>query len=182
MKDNRVFKTEPLTGHRPECSQHIPPPPVESSPGRFHWIESLTDRPARFFIQNGATAEFVRCDSSWTLNFNEALDFLSLERAVRWGRKELHTSFQVIRMRENQLRDSINIAVQPVLWPEVAGALTAHPGARLRLRRPASRAGATGSLAQPKALEKPAPAKGSGFDCPDGRLALETKQTVAQPA
>jgi len=52
----------------------------------------------KFYIQDCQTAQFMRCDSSWSADFDEALDFLSERRAYFFGIKELKNSFQILKV------------------------------------------------------------------------------------
>jgi hypothetical protein len=52
----------------------------------------------KFYIQDSQTAEFIRCDSTWSADLNEALDFLSERRAFFFGMKELGNSFQILKV------------------------------------------------------------------------------------
>jgi len=72
----------------------------------------------KIFLQNCKTAEFIRCDSEWTLDVNEALDFLSVRRAVSFGMMQLKTAFQVVRCEPNRLPCAVIFAMSNLLWPE----------------------------------------------------------------
>jgi hypothetical protein len=52
----------------------------------------------KFFLQDCQTMKFMRCDSTWTVDVTEALDFLSERRAFFWGMKELKHSFQILKI------------------------------------------------------------------------------------
>jgi hypothetical protein len=52
----------------------------------------------KFLIQDCQTAEFMRCDSSWGVDINEAFDFLSERRAFLFGMKDLKNSFKIIKV------------------------------------------------------------------------------------
>jgi len=73
---------------------------------------------AKVFLQDCRTAEFMRCDSMWTTDFNEAMDFLSVRRAVAFGMKELKNSFQVMRVEPGRLVGAVVIAISNLSWPE----------------------------------------------------------------
>jgi hypothetical protein len=70
------------------------------------------------YLQDCKTAEFIRCDSKWTLDMNEALDFLSVRRAVSFGMTELKNSFQVVQRESNDLPGALIIAISNLLRPE----------------------------------------------------------------
>jgi hypothetical protein len=72
----------------------------------------------KIFLQDCKTAEFMRCDSGWTVDCDEALDFLSVRRAVSFGMKELKDSFQVVQTEPNGLPGTILIAISNLSWPE----------------------------------------------------------------
>lgn len=52
----------------------------------------------KFYLQDCQTSEFMRCDSSWGADINEALDFLSERRAFFFGMKELKNPFQILKV------------------------------------------------------------------------------------
>jgi hypothetical protein len=84
-------------------------------------IASLAvNRPAvaKVFLQDCQTAKFIRCDSMWTADSNEALDFLSIRRAVAFGMKELKNSFQIMQVESNALSGVVVIAISNLSWPE----------------------------------------------------------------
>jgi hypothetical protein len=53
----------------------------------------------KFFLQDCRSAKFMRCDSSWSADINEALDFLSERRAIFFGMKELEDSFRILKVK-----------------------------------------------------------------------------------
>ncbi len=69
----------------------------------------------QFFLQDGKTAKFIRCDSLWTLDIAEALDFGSVQRAIFFGLKELKNSFQVLQVDSTGLSVFIT-AIPHVQW------------------------------------------------------------------
>ena len=70
----------------------------------------------KIFLQDCKTAQFIRCDSAWTLDINEALNFLSARRAVSFGVKELKNSFQVVRIESNEVLGTIIMAISNLRW------------------------------------------------------------------
>jgi hypothetical protein len=72
----------------------------------------------KVFLQDCRTSEFMRCDSMWTTDFNEAMDFLSVRRAVAFGMKELKNSFQIMRVEPGRLAGAVVIAISNLSWPE----------------------------------------------------------------
>ena len=121
MNENRIFQTEPPTRPQPNSPQRVPLTGEEADSGRFNSDESVEDRSVKFFIMNCKTAEFVRCDSLWTQEFNEALDFLSVQGAICWGVKELKASFQIVKIQMNRVLGSIKIVIPPLLWSKTSG-------------------------------------------------------------
>jgi hypothetical protein len=178
MKENRVIDPGTMSGSRPDFSHRIPAPVGESGHDRFNGSGNLSDQALRYFIRSCTTSEFIRCDSLWTLNFSEALDFLSLERAVYWGRKELKTPFEVIKAGQNQFLDSIEIAVLPLLWPKASDLAS---GSRLRrpARNSALRAGPVCSAAPTPPLTNTAPAKRAAMQSPNGSPVLNVPEIFA---
>jgi hypothetical protein len=52
----------------------------------------------KFFLQDCRTAKFMRCDSTWSADINEALDFLSERRATFFGLKDSEDSFRILKV------------------------------------------------------------------------------------
>ena len=106
----------------------------------------------KIFLQDCKTAKFIRCDSAWSLDCNEAMDFLSVRRAVSFGMKELKDSFQVRRAEFDGLPGPVLIAISNLSWPEGSqSALTislAHALPKL-LRAPGSIGGRVAVPASP---------------------------------
>jgi hypothetical protein len=121
MNESRIFQTEPPVRLLPNAPQRVPVTEEEADNGRFNGDESVEDRSVKFFIMNCKTAEFVRCDSLWTREFNEALDFLSVQGAICWGVKELKASFQIVKIQMNRVLGSIKIVIPPLLWSKTSG-------------------------------------------------------------
>ena len=69
----------------------------------------------RFLLQDSKTGKFIRCDSLWTLDTSEALDFGSVQRAVFFGLKELKDSFQVLKVDATGLSTFIT-SIPHVQW------------------------------------------------------------------
>ena len=101
------------------------------------------------YLQDCKTAEFIRCDSKWTLDMNEALDFLSVRRAVSFGMTELKNSFQVVQRESNGLPGALIIAISNLLRPECS---------QLALKVPVKNA-----MPEPKTARAPFP---SGSNAP----------------
>jgi hypothetical protein len=52
----------------------------------------------KFFLQDCLTSKFMRCDSTWSADINEALDFFSERRAFFFGMKELGDPFRILKI------------------------------------------------------------------------------------
>jgi hypothetical protein len=72
----------------------------------------------KVFLQDCKTAKLMRCDSMWTEEFHEAMDFLSVRSAVAFGMKELRDSFQLMRIESNEFSGVVTIAISNLSWPE----------------------------------------------------------------
>jgi CheY-like chemotaxis protein len=75
-------------------------------------------------LQNCRSGKFMRCDSIWTADINEALNFLSVRRAVSFGMKELKDPFQVLQIGKNDPVGAVIITISnlpgsPHLVPKV---------------------------------------------------------------
>jgi CheY-like chemotaxis protein len=66
-------------------------------------------------LQNCKTGQFMRCDSLWTLDIKEALNFLSVRRAISFGMNELKDSFRVLQIEESNLLGNVIIAISNLL-------------------------------------------------------------------
>jgi len=95
------------------------------------------------YLQDCKTAEFMRCDSKWTLDMNEALDFLSVRRAVSFGMTEMKSSFQVVQRESNDLPGALIIAISNLLRPECS--------------RPALKFSVKNAMPEPKTTRAPFP-------------------------
>jgi hypothetical protein len=73
----------------------------------------------KIFLQDSNTAQFMRCDSTWAMDIQEALDFLSVQRAVFFGMKELKEPFQVVQAEPDGLQSPITITIPQLQWPKV---------------------------------------------------------------
>ena len=116
MNDNRVLHVESLTRLESKNPQRVSVTDEEADHGSFNLDESAEDQIVKYFIMNSKTAEFVRCDSLWTPEFKEALDFLSVQGAICWGVKELKASFQIVKIQMNRVLGSIKIVIPPLFW------------------------------------------------------------------
>jgi len=56
------------------------------------------DQRIKFILQDCLTGKFMRCDSMWSDDMDEALDFLSAPRAVFYGMKELKAEFYLLQI------------------------------------------------------------------------------------
>jgi CheY-like chemotaxis protein len=62
-------------------------------------------------LQDSKTGKFMRCDFVWTANIKEALDFLSVKRAVHFGMSELKEPFCVLQIGENDPLGTVIITI-----------------------------------------------------------------------
>lgn len=82
--------------------------PAEAPPG------------VKIVVRNCETGKFMRCDSVWTVDINEALNFRSIQRAVSFGMNELKDPFQVLQIEKNDHSGAVisaitNLHVRPNL-------------------------------------------------------------------
>jgi len=138
MNENRIFQAQTPAHFQPDVQPSNLVTEEACGAGRFSWQDPVKDQVLKFFIQNSKTAQFVRCDSMWTWDFNEALDFLSAQRARCWGLKELKSSFQVLSVQANRVLGSIKIVIPQLLKSKVSGTPRTVRGSRL-VQRPATR-------------------------------------------
>jgi hypothetical protein len=143
MNDNRVLLVQSPTRLQSLTPQRVSVTEEGPGNGRFDWDESAEAQSIKFVIMNCTTAEFIRCDSQWTLEFKEALDFLSVQSAICWGVKELKTSFEVVKIQMNRVLASIKIVIPPLLWSKTSG--TSYPDTVLEFRERVLLAAATQS-------------------------------------
>ena len=61
----------------------------------------------KIVLRNCKTGKFIRCDSVWTVDINEALNFRSIQRAVSFGMNELKDPFQVLQIEKNDHSSSV---------------------------------------------------------------------------
>jgi CheY-like chemotaxis protein len=76
------------------------------------------------FLRNCKTGKFMRCDSVWTADINEALNFRSVRRAVYFGVNELKGPFQVLQIEKGDRSGAVisaitNLHVHPNLVVKV---------------------------------------------------------------
>ncbi|HEV2694373.1 MAG TPA: hypothetical protein VG347_15885 [Verrucomicrobiae bacterium] len=71
----------------------------------------------KIYLQDCKTLKFIRCDSSWTSEFAEALDFISVHRATVYGLTELKDAFQLVQVEAGgpQSRRSTIVRLLPVI-------------------------------------------------------------------
>jgi CheY-like chemotaxis protein len=85
------------------AGQNAPPPPNLQDPPLAAGV--------KISLQDSKTGKFMRCDYAWTVNINEALNFLSVRRAIRFGRNELKEPFRVLQIGKNDLLGTAIIAI-----------------------------------------------------------------------
>ncbi len=101
------------------------------------WQDQPLAAAIKISLQNSKTGEFMRCDSMWTANINEALNFASVRRAISIGLKELKEPFRVLQIRKNDLLGTVIIEISDM--PRLSqfsfkGQSTASAGSLNRLR------------------------------------------------
>jgi CheY-like chemotaxis protein len=75
------------------AAQTTPPP---------GWQDQSPATGMKISLQNCRTGQFMRCDSVWTADINEALNFRSFQRAFCFGMNELQDPFQVLQIEESE--------------------------------------------------------------------------------
>jgi hypothetical protein len=78
----------------------------------------------KFILQDCQTHKYMRCDSMWTDDINEALDFLSARRVVLFGLKELKAAFNVLKFGCMGLEATATVGVGLLKWSKAPR--TAH--------------------------------------------------------
>jgi hypothetical protein len=73
----------------------------------------------KIFLQDCKTAKFMRCDSMWTTDINEALSFYSVQGAIFFGMKELGDSFQILQMESVGFSAPITTIISQPQWPKI---------------------------------------------------------------
>jgi hypothetical protein len=73
----------------------------------------------KIFLQDCKTAKFMRCDSMWTTDINEALSFYSVQGAIFFGMKELGDSFQILQMESVGFSAPITTIIAQPQWPKI---------------------------------------------------------------
>ena len=62
----------------------------------------------KIYLQDCKTLKFIRCDSSWGSDINEAVDFISVRRATLYGLSELKEVFQLLQVEADGLQSRIS--------------------------------------------------------------------------
>jgi hypothetical protein len=70
----------------------------------------------KFILQDCRTGKFIRCDSMWSDDIHEALDFLSARRAVFYGMKELKAEFHILQIGQTGLVSTATIKMGLLKW------------------------------------------------------------------
>jgi hypothetical protein len=92
------------------------------SEGHVNAVEGETDpsselhQQIKFILQDCETGKFMRCDSIWSDDMDEALDFLSARRAVFFGMKELTAEFQILQIGCSGLRSTATLKRGFLKW------------------------------------------------------------------
>jgi two-component system chemotaxis response regulator CheY len=92
-------------------------------------------------LRNCKTGKFIRCDSVWTVDINEALNFRSIQRAVSFGMNELKDPFQVLQIEKNDHSGVVISAVTNLHVP---------PNLIVKVHVPLPLSGLNASAATPK--------------------------------
>jgi hypothetical protein len=78
----------------------------------------------KIYLKDCKTDKFMRCDSQWTADITEALDFLSEQRAFLFGLQELKESFHIVKIRAAELLPAI---IPQLTIPQIPCARIARP-------------------------------------------------------
>jgi len=62
----------------------------------------------KIYLQDCKTFKFIRCDSSWSSDITEALDFISVRRATLFGLTELKDAFQLLQLEADGLQSCVS--------------------------------------------------------------------------
>jgi hypothetical protein len=136
-----------LTFHRPHPSRYISMAKDDAenlpnaevfrcSQGHANIAEGETNpsselhQQIKFILQDCQTGKFMRCDSMWSDDINEALDFLSARRAVFFGMKELTAEFHILQIGCSGLRSTATIKLGLLKWTEASPAAHFVEGVR----------------------------------------------------
>ena len=88
---------------------------VNGIAGRSAPLPDRQDQPLaagmKISLQNSKTGKFMRCDSVWTADINEALNFLSVRRAISFGMNKLKEPFRVLQIGKNDLLGTVIAAI-----------------------------------------------------------------------
>jgi hypothetical protein len=87
----------------------------------------------KFILQDCQSGKFMRCDSLWSDDINDALDFLSAPRAVFYGMKELKAEFYLIQIGHTGLMSTATINPGLLKWTKAPRA--AHVAEEVRAAR-----------------------------------------------
>ncbi len=84
------------------AGQAVPPP---------DWQDQPLAAGMKICLQDSKTGNYMRCDSVWTVNIGEALNFFSVRRAVSFGVNELEEPFRVLQIGKKDLLVTVIIDV-----------------------------------------------------------------------
>jgi hypothetical protein len=82
----------------------------------------------KFILQDCQTGKFIRCDSMWSDDIHEALDFLSARRAVFYGMKELKAEFHILQIGQTGLVSTATIKMGLLKWSKAPRAASVAEG------------------------------------------------------
>jgi hypothetical protein len=66
----------------------------------------------KIYLQDCKTLKFIRCDSSWSSELTEALDFISARRATVYGLTELKGAFQLLQVEADGLQSRLSAIIR----------------------------------------------------------------------
>ncbi|HTB85442.1 MAG TPA: hypothetical protein VK742_17480 [Candidatus Sulfotelmatobacter sp.] len=91
------------------------------------------DQRIKFILQDCLTGRFMRCDSMWSDDMDEALNFLSAPRAVFYGMKELKAEFHLLQIGHAGIMATSTINPGLLRWTKAPRA--AHVAEEVKVAR-----------------------------------------------
>ena len=105
---------------------------VNTGEGEGGQVDVLHQR-IKFILQDCLTGKFMRCDSMWSNDIDEALDFLSAARAVFYGMKELKAEFYLLQIGLPGLMSKATVNPGLLKWTKAPRA--AHVAEEVKVAR-----------------------------------------------
>jgi hypothetical protein len=62
----------------------------------------------KIYLQDCKNLTFIRCDSLWSSDISEALDFISVRRATLYGLRELKDAFQLLQVEADGFQSRVS--------------------------------------------------------------------------